>query len=87
MTIGYWAGGPVGNTDDDLEKLLTKVTESFQVDRIALTQPDRYRNLARARAVLCHLAMRYSGVKGTELAKHLSMTQAGVSVAADRGAP
>ncbi len=83
--------GVTGNPPEEirlltLDELILNVARHFDIARDALTHPDKNRHLARARAVICHLAMRHLGVKGKELSQRLAITSAGVSVAARRGA-
>ncbi len=65
--------------------LTTNVAEYFRIEPSTLRLPSKERNIAQAKAVLCHVAVRHLGIKGIEVAEQLSYSPTAVSQAAKRG--
>ena len=68
-----------------LADLIGRVAENYRIERTRLSQPSKERDLARAKAVICYLAVRVLGLKGREVSAALACTPAAVSHAAKRG--
>lgn len=68
-----------------LDQIIAKASHYFGVDPDILALPNKERRIAQAKALICYLALRRFGYKGTELAERLGLTPSGVSVAAKRG--
>lgn len=68
-----------------LDNIIEKVSHHFALDPGTLALPNKERRIAQAKALICYLALRRFGHKGTELAERLGLTPSGVSVAAKRG--
>ncbi len=66
-------------------QLVDRVSETMNIDPVAIRQPSKVRALAEARAVICYLAIREYGYKGLEVGKELHLGPAGVSLAMRRG--
>lgn len=70
----------------DLDLLADHVAKLFEMPPEALWQPGRYRQLVRARSVLCYWAVRELGESMTAMAGRLKISTAAVSKAVRRGA-
>lgn len=68
-----------------LPELLITVCEALQLDSEDVRRPGRARALAAARGVVCCLAVREMGYKGTEVGRYLNLGPTGVTLAARRG--
>lgn len=68
-----------------LSDLIVRVAEHYRLERTRLSQPSKERDLARAKAVICYLAVRELGLRGIDVAAALACTPAAVSHAAKRG--
>lgn len=73
-------GVPIG-----LPELVNHVSEKLQIDPEKVRRPSKTRHLAEARGVICYLAVRHLGYKGTEIGKELRLGPTGVSIAIRRG--
>ena len=69
----------------DIERLIAIVCEQFGLNRALLTTRVRQRAVARARAIICHLAFDKLYVKGIHIAQKLNLTPGAVSLLATRG--
>ncbi|WP_429885920.1 transposase [Geoalkalibacter halelectricus] len=69
----------------NLDHIIEKVSRHFGVDPDSLALPNKERRIAQSKALICYLALRRFGHKGTEIAERLDLTPSGVSVAAKRG--
>jgi REP element-mobilizing transposase RayT len=70
----------------DVDLLAHHVAKLFEMKSEALWQPGRYRQLVRARSVLCYWAVRELGESMTAMAGRLKISTAAVSKAVRRGA-
>jgi len=68
-----------------LEDLISKVCSKFKITLDELVSKRRKRELSRARAVLCYLAVDELNYSGEDLARILSISGRGVSDCRDRG--
>ena len=68
-----------------LPKLAAKVSALFDITSSDLVRPGKSRRPAAARAVVCYLAVREMGYRGTEVGAFLHLGSSGVSLAARRG--
>ncbi len=68
-----------------LRDLMDLVASHYGVEPSTLNQPGKNRYLARAKAVICYVAIRRWGLKGVDVAPALAYTPAAVSHAANRG--
>ncbi len=66
-------------------ELLDKVCEILGLDPEAVRRPDKHRALAEARGIVCWLAIREMGYKGSEVGGHLHLGPTGVTLATRRG--
>ncbi|MBE9486433.1 MAG: hypothetical protein IMY82_04615, partial [Chloroflexi bacterium] len=66
-------------------ELIRQVAGHFQIDPSVLKQPSKKRNIVKAKAVICHVAVRQLQIKGVEVAERLGYTSAAVSHATKRG--
>ncbi len=69
----------------DFSDLAQRVTDYFKVDSQMLAVRTKERNIAAAKAVVCHVALRQLGMPGTEVARMTSLSPSGVTRAARRG--
>jgi len=68
-----------------LEDLISKVCSKFKITLDELVSKRRKRELSRARAVICYLAVDELNYSGEDLARILSISGRGVSDCRDRG--
>jgi len=68
-----------------IQKLEERVLEIYRIDREELYSKGRQKVRADARSVFCYWAVRELGVKGTQMAKRLHMSQPGVAYAVRKG--
>jgi hypothetical protein len=68
-----------------LPSLLMRVADTFDLSLEKLSRRTRIPGVAEARAAFCHLAVHEGGCNGSEIARMLGMSRAGVSIAARRG--
>lgn len=68
-----------------LADLIGRVAEYFQIEQVRLSKPSKERDLARAKAAICYMAVRESGLRGTDVSAALGLSPAAVSHAAKRG--
>jgi putative transposase len=68
-----------------LADLIGLVAEYYHIERTRLSQPSKERDLARAKAAICYLAVREFGMRGIDVSAALACTPAAVSHAAKRG--
>jgi REP element-mobilizing transposase RayT len=66
-------------------ELVQRVADYFQVAPAALSAPSKERNIVRAKAVICLVAVRKLGVKGVDTAAALGYSSTAVTQAAKRG--
>ena len=69
----------------DVEKLLLSVTQYYEVDVDDIKSGSRVPDVAKARSVFCHLAVRGLGESGVNIAKMIGLSQSAVSKAMVRG--
>jgi hypothetical protein len=69
----------------DLETLLSRVADYYGVDVSVLVTRSKEREIAKARSVLCYVAVRKLKVSSTEIAARLNITQSAVSKCVMRG--
>ncbi len=67
------------------DELRSRVTAFYRVSPERLALPDKERSVARGKAVLCQLGLRYQGMPGAELGRMLALSISGVTRAARRG--
>ena len=68
-----------------LPELVNRVSEKLQIDPEKVRRPSKKRHLAEARGIVCYLAVRHLGYKGTDVGKELYLGPTGVSIAVRRG--
>jgi len=68
-----------------LDDLISRVCSSFELTLDELVSKRRKREISRARAVLCYLAVDEMDYSGEELARILEISGRGVSDCRDRG--
>ncbi len=68
-----------------LDDLISRVCSSFELTLDELLSKRRKREISRARAVLCYLAVDEMDYSGEELARILAISGRGVSDCRDRG--
>lgn len=69
----------------DLVRLTQRVSGHFKISADRIVSPGRYPDVVKARSVLCYLAVRELGMKTTELARKVGLTQPAISMAVRRG--
>lgn len=68
-----------------LPELVNRVSEKLQIDPEKVRRPSKTRHLAEARGVICFMAVRHLGYRGTDVGKELHLGPTGVSIAVRRG--
>ena len=68
-----------------LPELTRRVSLSFGIDENLVRHPSKNRILSEARGVVCYLAVRELGYKGTEVGRYLNLGPTGVTLAVRRG--
>ena len=68
----------------DFKSLSEKIAEQFDIDIKQLFTPTKDRAVSRARAVLCHMAVRRLMMGGVDVARKLNLTPSMVSRAVSR---
>ncbi len=68
-----------------LADLIRQVASYFNVEQSRLPKPNKERAHTQAKAVICYVALRELGLRGTDVAVALGYTPAAVSHAAKRG--
>ena len=68
-----------------LADLIGRVAEYYRIERTRLSKPSKERDIARAKATICYLAVRELGLRGIDVSAALACTPAAVSHAAKRG--
>lgn len=76
---------PIQSDGIPLSDLVRRVANHFQIAPAALARPSKERHIVRAKAVICHVAVRRLGIKGMDVADSLGYTSAAVTQAAKRG--
>jgi putative transposase len=79
------AGDTEGGEQRTLADIIEQVANYFGVASAGLRKPGKERTLSRAKAVICYVAIREQGLKGTEVSSMLGFTPGAVSHAAKRG--
>ena len=69
----------------DLEKLIFAVAEQLEVDPVLIKSASRQRAVARARSIICCLAVDQLKIRGAEVARKLELSPSSVSKLANRG--
>lgn len=69
----------------DLDKLIALAAERFAIEQAVIRSSVKQRAAARARAIVCFVAVGRLGIKGTEVAKEMNLTPSGVSKLAMKG--
>jgi len=69
----------------DLERLAQRVAEIFGIEAEEIRGAGKYARMVPARSVFCYWAVRELGVRETELARRLKLTQPAVSISVRRG--
>ena len=68
-----------------LPELMRRVATKLGLDEKALQWPSKTKSLSQARGVVCYLAVRELGYKGTEVGRFLHIGPTGVTLAVRRG--
>ena len=68
-----------------LPEIVRTLAEYLRVEQTALVRPSKIRNIAEARGVICHYAVRELGYKGTEVGRYMNLGPTGVTLAVRRG--
>jgi hypothetical protein len=66
-------------------ELVQRVANCFQIAPATLSAPSKERNIVRAKAVICHVAVRKLGIKGVDVAATLGYSSTAVTQATKRG--
>lgn len=69
----------------EIEDIITRVCRYYEIDPEELRLKSRARRIADARSIICYLAVRQTGHSGVEVGRQVTLSRAGVSVAAGRG--
>ncbi len=69
----------------EIREIVAKVCRHFGIDPNELRLNTRAAKFAKARSIICHIAVRRIGHNGVEVGGYVNLGRAGVSVAADRG--
>jgi REP element-mobilizing transposase RayT len=69
----------------DLDKLIERVCERFDLAPEDILEPGKQPKQVQAKSLVCYLAVRKLGLKGTEVGQRLRLTQSAVSRAVQRG--
>lgn len=69
----------------DLDKLIERVCERFELAPADILEPGKQPKQVQAKSLLCYLAVRKLGLKGTEVGQRLRLPQSAVSRAIQRG--
>lgn len=69
----------------EIGDIIARVCRHYEIDPEELRLKSRARRIADARSVICYLAVRQTGHSGVEVGRQVTLTRAGVSVAASRG--
>ena len=69
----------------DLKTLIEAVAEHFEIDSDIIKSSSRQRTIAKARSVICCLAVDLLMIHGAEVARHLNLSTSAVSKLASRG--
>lgn len=75
---------PIGHRMS-LAELVQQVSDYFQIEPEILRDQNKERNVVRAKAVICHLAVRKLGIKGVDVAVMLGYSSTAVTHAVKRG--
>ena len=68
-----------------LDELVQFTAEHFEIEKGVIKSPVKERAAARARGIVCFLAIERLGIKGAEIARKMNLTPSGVSKLAGRG--
>jgi REP element-mobilizing transposase RayT len=68
-----------------LAELVQRVSDYFRIAPAILSYPSKERDIVRAKAVICNLAVRKLGIKGVDVAERLGYSSTAVTQAAKRG--
>ncbi len=74
-----------GNPAMPFAQLAQRVANCLHIDPATLSTPNKERNIVRAKAVICYLAVRRMGIKGVDVAAALGYTSTAVNHGAKRG--
>jgi REP element-mobilizing transposase RayT len=66
-------------------ELVQRVANCLQIAPATLSAPSKERSIVRAKAVICHVAVRKLGIKGVDVAATLGYSSTAVTQAAKRG--
>jgi REP element-mobilizing transposase RayT len=69
----------------DLEAVMEAVLKHFKLDRVLVKSSSRQRTVARARAIICYLAVDHLMISGREVSRKLNLSPSGVSKLASHG--
>jgi chromosomal replication initiation ATPase DnaA len=69
----------------DLEQLIIAVADLMEIDPILISSSSRQRAVAKARAVICWLAVDRLNISGAEVARKLELSPSAVSKLVSRG--
>ncbi len=69
----------------DLSRIEQKVVKIYQIDKEDLYTKSRQKKRSDARSLLCYWAVRELGMTGTDLARHLGLSQSGVVYSVNKG--
>jgi REP element-mobilizing transposase RayT len=79
------AGQAAAGPQRSLAEIIDEVASCFGIETSRLQKPGKERLLARAKALICYIAVREMGFRGVEVAPVLACTPGAVSHAARRG--
>lgn len=79
------SGMVLAEAETSLNELIDRVAEYFDLAVDLLSQATRERRVAAAKAVVCHVALRYLNLRGVDLSVKLRISPSAVSHAAKRG--
>ena len=68
-----------------LPELINRVSAKLQIDPEKVRRPSKTRHIAEARGLICYLAVRHLGYRGSDIGKELYLGPTGVSIAVRRG--
>lgn len=75
----------IATSSVSLEEIIRSIAQIFSIEPGSLQQGGKRKELSAARGVLCYIAVIKLGISGASVARKLSVSRAGVSLAARRG--
>ncbi len=79
------SGDPQSERQESFSDIMERVAKYYNLHPSILKKPSKERGLARAKAVICYIAVRDRGLKGADVAQNLGCTPGAVTHAAKRG--